>query len=608
MTKDLPRKKIKHNLKISSQAHTLPKHPLNVKPSGNQILASLQDLEKLAKSSGPFFGHLPDAIIFQILGFLDRDSLFKSSHSCKFFYAFANFEELWRNLYTLATPEERIEKRLSFPQWRGSWRSSIMRLELPWGQIDCGFVYSDLLFKPYSNSQINYALLLQQTIEEQKRNINQSGYLNIEDCPNPISYPYKGRIPRLDESTLTYEAFENNWSNHPFIIGSKDKDWVGKRWSAWDMKYLLEEFPNVKFRQESVQWPLELYFDYSNNNSDESPLYLFDCRSKAFEKLIPAVESDCSTNVQRYYPNPPAFAPKDKDMLSVFDSCRPDHTWLITGPARSGSTWHKDPNSTDAWNVVIQGAKIWIMFPSEVTPPGVFTDSQEGEVVAPIGVAEWVTSGFWNDSLKLIDETNSNGVIGVTFEGECMYVPAGWWHTVINIEDSVALTANFVPSCKLGKALQFMKEKKGQVSGFRHDLLQRFLKSFLAKQGKDEAFDVGNGHGDNDDTQFRLEILKRYLENQELMNEDEDVGELKGTDQMPVYEAFIELLKAKGYEKELDYGFEQMRQIEKEKRKGMVKKSEIWEELTKEARYQSVESENPTTGGFSFGFSFEEDD
>ena len=42
----------------------------------------------------------------------------------------------------------------------------------------------------------------------------------------------------------------------------------------------------------------------------------------------------------------------------------------LQGPERSGSSFHKDPNSTCAWNAVLRGAKKWILYPPHVTPPG----------------------------------------------------------------------------------------------------------------------------------------------------------------------------------------------------------------------------------------------
>lgn len=579
MTLDEPvakRRKVDfRHLTVPSNEFTVQRHPLNIKPSGNQILASEGELLDMSNSTGPFFRHLSDDLIIAIMGYLDKDSLFKLSHVSKFFYGFSTVEETWRNLYTTCTAEQRVEKGIEFQEWTGSWRSSIMKFPQTQYSINCGFIYSDLLFEPYMNSQIDYHKLFKNFILEQKDLIQTIGYLDIS---KPEEYPIKSRIPRLNESTLNYSTFEENWSNHPFIVGSNVPQ--PERWSNWTIEWLTAKFPDVKFRQESVQWPLSLYINYSKDNSDESPLYLFDCRSDAFSELIPTKNG--------YYPNPPCFASISNDMLTVFEESRPDHTWLITGPERSGSTWHKDPNSTDAWNVVLQGSKLWVMFPPEVKPPGVFTDDNEGEVMSPIGVAEWVKSGFWNDSIKLINETDCGGVIGITYPGECIYVPSGWWHTVINIDDGVALTGNFIPSCKLGKVLKFMKDKTYQVSGFRHDKLQKFMKDFIDKTPIDES-------ESSQDQRDRRRKIEAYLNKVEFKNEDEDVGELGGTECMPVYESFIELLKAKGFQTQLDKGLQQMKQIEREERKGQVKKSETWEKLT---------TEN-TTSAFSFGFSDE---
>lgn len=60
-----------------------------------------------------------------------------------------------------------------------------------------------------------------------------------------------------------------------------------------------------------------------------------------------------------------------EDFFSVLgESARPDYKWLIMGPERSGSSFHKDPNATSAWNAVVKGSKKWVLFPPHVTPPG----------------------------------------------------------------------------------------------------------------------------------------------------------------------------------------------------------------------------------------------
>ena len=174
--------------------------------------------------------------------------------------------------------------------------------------MSCKNLYSDVLYRPFV-----------------------CAHTPLDPFANSI--PSHNQIPRL--TGLSAANFAIHWSNKPFIVTSEVTQWPV--YQNWSIETLLEAFGDVQFRAEAVDWPLKTYFEYMKQNSDESPLYLFD---RAFvEKMEIGVGKD--SNGQ--YWSPECFG---EDLFSALDDQRPDSRWLIIGPERSGSTFHKDPNAT----------------------------------------------------------------------------------------------------------------------------------------------------------------------------------------------------------------------------------------------------------------------
>ncbi|RMY42418.1 hypothetical protein D0865_11988 [Hortaea werneckii] len=244
----------------------------------------------------------------------------------------------------------------------------------------------------------------------------------------------------------------------PFILTEPVKQWpVFKTWSTEE---LLAQYADVAFRAESVDWPLKTYIEYMNNNTDESPLYLFD---RSFAEKMNLKVSTQPEDDAGYWP-PTCFG---SDLFSVLGAQRPDHRWLIVGPERSGSTFHKDPNATSAWNAVLKGSKYWIMFPSSANlppPPGVYVSDDQSEVTSPLSIAEWLL-GFHAEARR-----TAGCIEGICGEGEVLYVPSGWYHLVLNLEPAIAITQNFIPRKRVGAVLHFLRDQKQSISGFSDEI------------------------------------------------------------------------------------------------------------------------------------------
>lgn len=213
---------------------------------------------------------------------------------------------------------------------------------------------------------------------------------------------------------------------------------------------------------------MSTYIEYINNNTDESPLYLFD---RAFAS---------KTHIDLDGPNaaywtPPCFG---RDLFTVLGPQRPDHRWLILGPNRSGSTFHKDPNATSAWNAVLTGSKYWLMFPSSAPhapPPGILLSDDHSEITAPLSIAEYLLT------FHELARATPGAREGICAAGEVLHVPSGWFHLVLNLSESLALTQNFVPEARLADVLGFLRDQREQVSGFAEDVADCAYEVFVEK-------------------------------------------------------------------------------------------------------------------------------
>lgn len=164
---------------------------------------------------------------------------------------------------------------------------------------------------------------------------------------------------------------------------------------------------------------------------------------------------DYGTTLMDEYEVPRFFADPTLDAWScVADEERPPYRWFLVGGPRTGSIVHTDPLGTSAWNAVVIGHKLWVMFeprtPAWVvcglqSPPENDKIFEQDEMFAgALGPYRWFSSALprARANAAKYGYQMREFIVG---PGEVAYIPGGWWHTVLNLDDTVAVTQNFVP-------------------------------------------------------------------------------------------------------------------------------------------------------------------
>ncbi|XP_078440783.1 putative glycosyltransferase [Wolffia australiana] len=217
----------------------------------------------------------------------------------------------------------------------------------------------------------------------------------------------------------------------PVLLTDLAKTWPARK--TWTIDQLVQNYSDISFRisqrsSRKITMKLKDYVSYMSWQHDEDPLYIFD---EKFGESAPSLLKD--------YTVPSFFR---EDYFDVLDEeKRPPFRWLIIGPARSGASWHVDPALTSAWNTLLVGRKRWALYPPGKVPAGVIVHVNEDD--GDVDVETPSSLQWWLDIYPFLDEKDKP-IECTQLPGETIFVPSGWWHCVLNLETTIAVTQNFV--------------------------------------------------------------------------------------------------------------------------------------------------------------------
>jgi len=395
-------------------------HPYGVRPRGNLLMSASG---KNCRDAGlGVLRRLPDTLVQEVTSYIPASTLCLLSAASRSLYCFSHSDELWKALTLFG-----LRKDGKF-FYRRCWKQTY--LDTHWvtsgrqGQrvehrpLRIPDFYSDELYCSYRDANTHI----------------------------PRSWLSVQNVERVSAKSMSKEDFIQRFEkgNRPVVITDLATSWPA--FKEWDWEKMEQKWGDKEFQCEAAKLTLAEYSEYCRGQTDDRPIYLFD---KDFTTAVPEMASDF--RVEEYF---------DDDMFKLLGNKRPDYRWLIMGPARSGSSFHVDPNSTDAWNACIRGKKRWLFYPPGIVPPGVVPSDDGADVASPISIVEWFLHYYHRKAERGVPP------LEVTVEpGEVVYIPHGWWHTCLNVAPSICITQNYASRSGVPRVLAFLRDKPHCISG-----------------------------------------------------------------------------------------------------------------------------------------------
>eukprot|EP00041_Stephanoeca_diplocostata_P036646 m.1346670 g.1346670 ORF g.1346670 m.1346670 type:complete len:637 (-) comp24907_c0_seq3:2685-4595(-) len=446
---------------VNDWAPCAPQHPCGVRPGS--IFASVVDkhsgaITVLDRSEGlGRLAQLSDDILLSILALLDAPTLGRLAGVSKVVFAFVYDDALWkRHVEALLISRKSVAKE-ELLRFYDSWRTTYIVLSSSLKTKHNG------MRAPPSSMCRNVHIPVGDRHPLFRKSVFYSDLLHKRwmlgttalDNPAWCAFDNVDRRSGLSRSEFIRD-YER--ASRPVIVTDVVPQWPS--FKAWNRKEMLEQCGDVEFKVSGQQMTLREFFHYSEMNTDERPLYLFDSK---FAKKCPEFAEGYT---------PPKYFDDDffrllasshgdrnsREQSGALSASRPDHRWFIIGPRRSGSSFHVDPNGTCAWSAMFAGRKKWILYPPHVLPPGVEIDTSpegDGGFITTTSLVDWMLTYYPHIHDVPEDE---RPLECVTKAGELIFVPSGWWHCVINLDESVAITHNVVTEHNLISAIDLLAE------------------------------------------------------------------------------------------------------------------------------------------------------
>mmetsp|Transcript_584 Transcript_584/g.829 ORF Transcript_584/g.829 Transcript_584/m.829 type:complete len:372 (+) Transcript_584:81-1196(+) len=286
---------------------------------------------------------------------------------------------------------------------------------------------------------------------------------------------FEDNVTRVPGCTFENDVHGDDLPHVPAVLTGLLEEWPTLEFSKSERQVSLDGGPSfARMSMCSGKVTLDEYHQYCTSGQadhDIAPLYVFD---------PDILKSKSTTNS---FPTPPCFS---KDAMACIDGSqyRPlPPAWLLVGAARSGTPIHDHP-MTVAWNALLVGCKLWCCLPPDVDESVLLLnlDDDEGDNISSdnagsqcddfdLSAIEW---------FHQCEELPGDARIIVQRPGEVVYLPAGWFHVVLNVEASTAISVSLALRRDLPTVLPLLRTYDADFATFWVDCMSEEQKETLA--------------------------------------------------------------------------------------------------------------------------------
>jgi len=238
-------------------------------------------------------------------------------------------------------------------------------------------------------------------------------------------------IERVDTQTLTKDEFMGQYvyEGRPVILTGMTSDWPAH--VNWKIE-ALKKTHGSRFVNVVVRSGLATYHRIEGEPAEFMKRHYV---SMTIKEFVESSMHDRRRNSTEMSADPPYFLMPAEEMGDISADYHSSHlfdppefmwptanrtkkTLFSLGPPNAGAYFHAH---SAAWNAVIHGSKRWFLFP----PPASNYGPKHGSMV------DWVQSVYPTLTQRPVE--------CVQKAGEILFIPTGWFHGVLNLEDTVAV-------------------------------------------------------------------------------------------------------------------------------------------------------------------------